>query len=75
LADREGAGFLLVLEWFENFHLRHELPAGREAAQAFWRDEALREGRKREKWQLRQWEDAMRAWGLGVLGIWGEIDD
>ena len=32
LTDRERAGFLLVLEWFENFRLRHELPAGREAA-------------------------------------------
>ena len=25
LTDRERAGFLLVLEWFENFRLRHEL--------------------------------------------------
>ena len=25
LSDRERAGFLLVLEWFENFRLRHEL--------------------------------------------------
>jgi hypothetical protein len=30
LSDRERAGFLLVLEWFENFRLRHELEAGRE---------------------------------------------
>jgi hypothetical protein len=44
LSDRERAGFLLVLEWFENFRLRHELAAGREAARAFWRDEVLREG-------------------------------
>jgi len=34
LTDRERTGFLLVLEWFENFRLRHELPAGREAAKA-----------------------------------------
>jgi hypothetical protein len=30
LSDRERAGFLLVLEWFENFRLRHEMEAGRE---------------------------------------------
>lgn len=34
LTDRERTGFLLVLEWFENFRLRHELEAGREAPQA-----------------------------------------
>ena len=55
----EKAGFLLVLEWFENFRLRHELPAGREAAKAFWRSEVTREGREREKWQLEQWGDAL----------------
>lgn len=50
LTDRERTGFLLVLEWFENFRLRHELPAGREAARAFWRGEVLAEGRPREPW-------------------------
>ena len=44
LSDRERAGFLLVLEWFENFRLRYELDAGREAARVFWRAEVLREG-------------------------------
>ena len=48
LTDRERAGFLLVLEWFENFRLRHELAAGREAAKAFWKMEVIREGRERE---------------------------
>ena len=66
LSDRERAGFLLVLEWFENFRLRHELEAGREAARAFWREEVLREGRVREKWQLEQWENAIR-WYLKWL--------
>jgi hypothetical protein len=55
LTDRERAGFLLVLEWFENFRLRHELEAGREAAKAFWKSDVKREGREREKWQLEQW--------------------
>ena len=37
LSDQERAGFLLVLEWFENFRLRHEMEADRDAAKAFWR--------------------------------------
>ena len=32
LSGQEKAGFLLLLEWFENFRLRYELEAGREAA-------------------------------------------
>ena len=51
LSAQERAGFLLVLEWFENFRLRSELPAGRDAAQVFWRSEVIREDREREKWQ------------------------
>lgn len=66
LTERERTGFLLVLEWFENFRLRHELPAGREAAKAFWRSEVTREGREREKWQLEQWGDAIQ-WYLKWL--------
>lgn len=66
LTDRERAGFLLLLEWFENFRLRLELPAGREAAKAFWRSEVTREGREREKWQLEQWGDAIQ-WYLKWL--------
>ena len=66
LSDRERAGFLLVLEWFENFRLRHEMEAGREAAKAFWRAEVQREDRKREPWQLDQWSDAIQ-WYLNWL--------
>ena len=54
LTELERTGFMLVLEWFENFRLRHELKAGREAAKLFWRAEVLRDDRKREKWQLEQ---------------------
>jgi hypothetical protein len=59
LTECERAGFLVVLEWFENFRMRQELPAGREAAKAFWRSEVTPEGREREKWQLEQWGDAI----------------
>ncbi len=66
LSERERSGFLLVLEWFENFRLRRNLEAGREAARLFWRGEVLREDRRREAWQLEQWEDALR-WYLRWL--------
>ncbi len=66
LTERERSGFLLVLEWFENFRLRLELAAGRDAAGVFWRTEVIREGREREKWQLEQWADAIR-WYLDWL--------
>ncbi len=71
LSDRERTGFLLVLEWFENFRLRHELAAGREAARSFWRDEVLGKGRQRETWQLEQWQDAIK-WYLAWLNACAE---
>lgn len=60
LTDFERSGFLRVLEWFENFRLRHEMEAGRDAAKAFRRAEVQREDRKREPWQLDQWADAIQ---------------
>ena len=66
LSERERAGFLLVLEWFENFRLRHELSADRAAARLFWKSEVKREGREREPWQLQQWADAI-IWYLSWL--------
>ena len=71
LTERERAGFLLVLEWFENFRLRYQLAAGREAAREFWRSEVTREDRMREKWQLDQWGDAIQ-WYLKWLGACAE---
>jgi hypothetical protein len=66
LTERERSGFLLVLEWFENFRLRSELESGREAAKLFWKHEVLREDRQRETWQLEQWGDAIK-WYLKWL--------
>ncbi len=71
LNDRERVGFLLVLEWFENFRLRNELEAGRASAKAFWRCEVLREDRPREQWQLEQWGDAIQ-WYLKWLDACAE---
>ena len=60
LSDQNRTGFLLVLEWFENFRLRHEREAGREAARIFWKNDVLSEDRQREPWQLEQWEAAIQ---------------
>ena len=72
LTEQERTGFLLVLEWFENFRMRHELEAGRESAKIFWRTEVLREDRPREKWQLHQWGDAIQ-WYLKWLEACAEV--
>ena len=66
LTEQERSGFLLVLEWFENFRLRSELDAGRDAAKLFWRQEVLREDRPRQDWQIHQWSDAIQ-WYLQWL--------
>lgn len=50
----------------ENFRLRSELDAGREAAKAFWKLEVLREEVVREPWQLHQWSEAIQ-WYLNWL--------
>lgn len=71
LTEGERSGFLLVLEWFENFRLRCEMTAGRDAAKAFWRAEVIRDGRKREQWQLDQWGDAVK-WYLKWLDACAE---
>lgn len=66
LTDADRTGFGLVLEWYENFRLRHEMAAGRESAAVFWKSEVMREGSRREGWQLAQWGEAIR-WYLGWL--------
>ncbi|GAA5480617.1 integron integrase [Haloferula helveola] len=71
VAQRDREGFLMTLEWFENFRLRREMPAGRAAARLFWREEVLREGVDREKWQLEQWEAALQ-WYLEWLAACAE---
>jgi hypothetical protein len=40
--------------WFENFRLRHSLPAGREGAKAFWADQVKLEGVEREEWSRKR---------------------
>ena len=66
LTDQDRGGFLLLLEWFENFRLRHGLEAGRKAANIFWKTDVLGNGRQREPWQLDQWMAAIH-WYLDWL--------
>lgn len=66
LTHSERSGFLICLEWFENFRLRYSLPANRDAAKAFWLDQVKLDGIEREPWQLNQWAEAIR-WYLNWL--------
>ncbi len=72
LSEQERTGFLLVLEWFENFRMRHDLEAGRESAKIFWRTEVLRDDRPRQEWQIHQWGDAIQ-WYLKWLKACAEL--
>jgi hypothetical protein len=72
LSARHRAGFEIFLEWFENFRLRHNLAAGRDAATLFWTEEVTGHGREREDWQLDQWSAAM-TWYLKWLEACQEV--
>ena len=71
LTDPDRAGFLVLLEWFENFRLRHELTANRDAAVSFWNTEVKRDGCARQDWQLSQWSAAIQ-WYLKWLAACAE---
>lgn len=73
LSDFDKNGFLLVLEWFENFRLRNELEAGRDVVRTFWKSEVQRPDREREQWQLEQWEAALQ-WYLNWLDACAEAN-
>lgn len=72
LSASHRAGFEIFLEWFENFRLRHNLAAGRDAATLFWTEEVTGHGREREDWQLDQWSAAM-TWYLKWLEACQEV--
>jgi integron integrase len=68
LNDRDKGGFAFVLGWFEQWRARRELPASRDSAHAFWRDQVTSKSRK--DWQRDQWAQAFR-WYLDWLR-WAE---
>ena len=66
LTRREIDAYGYVLGWIEDWRVRKDLPAGRDAARAWWREVA--KAKERPEWQLRQWEEAIR-WYLSWLEI------
>jgi Phage integrase, N-terminal SAM-like domain len=66
LTEGERSVFPLVLEWFETYRARCGLEAGRDAIEAFWREEVVPVDRPRESWQLEQWKNAIQ-WYLNWL--------
>lgn len=66
LARREIDAYGYVLGWMEDWRVKKDLPAGREAARAWWREVA--KAKERPGWQLRQWEEAI-VWYLSWLEI------
>ncbi len=66
LTRQEIDAYGYVLGWLEDWRVRKDLPAGREAARGWWREVA--KAKQRPDWQLRQWEEAIR-WYLAWLEI------
>ena len=64
LSDGEKRGFEIILNWFECWRIPKNLPAGRDAAARFWREQVV--SKNREQWQLDQWAEAIR-WFLHWL--------
>lgn len=58
----------MLLGWLENFRLRLGLPAGREAAVVFWREQVLCHEKVRQPWQIKQWSEAI-VWYLNWFKI------
>lgn len=66
LSHREVEAYGYVLSWIEDWRLKKELPAGREAAKRWWLEVA--KAKERPEWQLRQWQEAIR-WFLNWLKL------
>lgn len=66
LTRREIDGYGYVLSWIEDWRVKKDLVAGREAAKRWWLEVAKE--KERPEWQFRQWAEAIR-WFLGWLEI------
>lgn len=62
--EKEYHGFLIG--WLDGWRVRHGLPAGRETAKRFWREQV--QGKERKDWQLEQWAEAAR-WYVRWVGL------
>ena len=52
VSDSHRQGFEMLLSWFEDWRISRQLPPGREAACAFWRQQVKL--KPRTEWQLDQ---------------------
>jgi len=66
LSKREVEAYGYVLGWIEDWRVKHDLPAGRDAAKRWWLEVA--KTKDRPEWQLRQWQEAIR-WFLAWLEL------
>lgn len=64
VADAHRQGFEMLLSWFEDWRMSRQLPPGREAACAFWRQQV--KVKPRTEWQIDQWKQAI-SWYLEWL--------
>ncbi len=72
----QKGGYRGFLEWFESWRMRKRLEATRGTAVVFWRNQVVRKGNEREKWQLAQWGDAMDwflTWVRNCKEVGGEM--
>jgi hypothetical protein len=74
VADSHRQGFEMLLSWFEDWRISRQLPSGREAACAFWRQQV--KVKPRTEWQIDQWKQAI-SWYLEWLcrGTTGEHEE
>ena len=57
VTDAQHPDFEMLLSWFENWRVGRSLSPGREAAQAFWAQQA--KSKPRAPWQIEQWKEAL----------------
>lgn len=60
LTRREIDAYGYVLGWIEDWRVKKDMPAGRDAARAWWQE--IAKAKERPEWQLRQWEVSVLLW-------------
>jgi integron integrase len=66
LKHREVEAYGYVLGWIEDWRVQRDLPPGREALEAWWREFAKK--KDQPAWRLRQWQEAI-VWYLNWLEL------
>ena len=66
LMRRDIDAYGYVLSWIEDWRVQRDLPPGREAMEAWWRECAKK--KEQPAWRLKQWSEAI-SWYLGWLKL------